>query len=267
MTQNSEADRGTSGIRLSDKWVGNDDVLAITSTSCGHLKTLEQAYTNLYLPYFSPSAGYDSIDKWLEGLTNPDSSIDYRINIVGKNLRGGGQMEIKGLCVSMYFKDSDTGYLAYIVVDSQFRTEGLGNLLFRHHESSMVAAARENGGSLRGHYLDCQDPMKPTKDGYDPKKRLEKYQAWGGEVVNCGYQLPLVTKPGRMVDDLVLVAFGHPVTGDRPTAAATVDFLRSIYRDNGVVHPERHSVFQMMQNRLLSPQMAAEWRAPRLKIA
>lgn len=238
---------------LKDAWTGNCDVLVLSHRNLGHLAALEKAYEDLYLPHFPPAEGYDSIDKWMSALLDPENSpVEYRITLAGENLRGeDGPVKIKGICVSMYFKDSDTGYLGYIIVDPASRTEGLGYSLFRQHQSAMVDAARDHGGELRGMYLDCHDPRKEGHDSYDPQKRVNKYVKWGGVEIDCDYRVPIVTRPGSKALDLTLIAFPHPVTGEYPTPETHVGFFGSIYKDNGVDKPEQVPHFQHMKKRVL----------------
>lgn len=235
------------GPGLHKQWAGNCDIIVVNTQNRGLEKTLEKAYQELYLPTFPLETGNDTLAKWKEHMDDPSLPIDYTITIAGDNLRTDNP-QIRGMCVSAYFKDSDTGYLAYIVVNPHNRTEGLGHALFRIHEEAVLAAAVRNGRTLRGCFLDCDNPLLQDEKHQNsaPSRLVQKYQKWGGRQVPCHYQLPDIQQPEEKIASWILMAFPHPRTGLYPESAAIIDALKSIYRNEGMDRPEDDSHYQEM---------------------
>lgn len=217
-----------------------------------HMDVLAKAYNELYLPTFPLSEGHQKIDRWLDSFGNPNDNLECHIIIAGDNIRSvADNTVIKSICVAMYYKDSNVGYLAYIAVDPQFRTEGLGKVVFNKFNDVMAAAAHSHGKTLDGLFLDCNDPAANHPDNYDPKKRIEKYKAWGGNVVPVDYVLPVACPPPEQIDHWVLISFPVPQTGAHADNQAVLKFLSDAYKDNGIVSPETNKYYINMKKELL----------------
>lgn len=245
---------------LRNSWAGGCDLLVFSTAHQDnldrHADALKKAYEAVYLPHFPLNDGHESLAGWLQSFNTPDSNVVYSISVAGDNLRDGNPdgMNIKGICVSTYYKDSSTGYLAYIAVDPNARTGGLGHALFQQHVSSMVELARTHNPErgLRGLFLDCADPKKAdTHDQqYDPQKRVDKYAKWGGIVLDIPYVSPSAHPDQDLIRNLVVISFPTSPTGQYATPQATTDFLRSTWQQNGIEKPDSHSDFQKMQRSL-----------------
>lgn len=252
MEKKISEDYDGSGKSLIDAWSATSDVVIIKPGDTTYLPALQKAYKELYLPEFSPEDGYDSYDKWIAFMTDPTSPIEYRIIVAGNNIRNvGDDTVVKGICVGMYFKDSDVGYLGYVVVDPAFRTEGLGNALFKKFNGQMLDAAQTHGKPLSGLFLDCNNPAYTDHiDTYDPQKRLDKYIKWGGKVVECSYALPSLAPPPSIIDYLNLVSFPHPLSGSYASNKDILGLIAELYHDNGVADPAAHPSYQKMLKEL-----------------
>ncbi|NCC23039.1 MAG: hypothetical protein EOM26_11365 [Alphaproteobacteria bacterium] len=241
-------------LSLQQQWGGNREFLTISTENIrkpGFSAILQQAHQGLYLQNFPLTKDGESLSEWNEHLTNPLSDIDYRIILAGRNLRNGTP-EINGICVVNYYKDSDTAILSYIAVDESCRTEGLGYQLREIAKSEIMKAAHENGRSLRGWFLDCEDPRKVSEmpGRYSPTKRLNKYVGWGGKVVPCDFVIPVSGNPNKRDRDSVLVAFPHPETSEYPKPEAITDYLVSLFRHEGVERPRFDPDFMDMSEQI-----------------
>lgn len=235
------------GQSLRSSWAGDCDTLIIDSKNYKqHLDILRRAYTDLYLPAFPAHKGDLPLERIVSDLGNPESNINFKITIAGENLRGEGSPVLKGMTIGSYLKESSTGYLSYIIVNSNFRTGGLGHALFKIFENNMLESAHGHGKELRGLFLDCANPahrkagseaISPEdSDAYDAQKRVDKYKKWGGAVVPCDYSLP--SSSASMIGCYVLMSFPHPQTGQHAAPEAVKDFARDLYKDCGCAEPE-----------------------------
>jgi hypothetical protein len=227
---------------LKDAWSGNCEIAVIDSGNLSDIGMLEDAYNALFVPTFGSDPESEKLHNWEHALRNPaESRLDYRIVIAGTDLRDPEKRVLKGMNVSLYDKKMDIGFLAYIVVDPQFRTEGLGHQLFKIQQLALFQAAQENGKSLRGWFLDCNKPdtEHDREDNYCAQKRLDKYFKWGArEVPLETYSIPSSIDPSRKITDWTLLAFPHPVTGQYPDKEAVIDLIRLAYTRVGITKPK-----------------------------
>lgn len=241
---------------LKNHWAGDTDFLVLTTVNFAKYKPLfEKAYTGIFAPNFPVSAGYESQQDFVDLFNDAKSPIELKIALAGINLRDNkaGPVTIKGICVSYYYKESDTAMLMYLAVDPAYRTEGLGNALFKNHQSIMIESAKKQGKTLKGSYISLHDPVKPVTDEekkfdtYDPQKRFDKYIAWGGVQVPMNYVYGC-NEDGNIItnDECTLISFKHPVDGSLPSRETTLAHMRALWRGYGVEEPEKHPAFQAM---------------------
>lgn len=229
---------------------GDADLIVYSSGNMHNLDVLQRAYDEIYAPNFPRSAGYHSLEGLMK-LMRPESPNDCRIFILGENVRDKEQGKIKGICVSFYYKDSDTGQLTYLAVKPEYRTEGIGNKLFHVYEDVILQTAKDNGGPLKGHYITCQNPAMAVPAGheydtYNPQKRFDKYVAWGGRQVPGDFILGYKIGDQLHVEDhYSLLAFPHPVSRQYPDANTNVSFVQSVWRVS-VPDVSKQPAFQRM---------------------
>ncbi|GEM_PF-3370622 len=233
-------------VSLGDLWAGNYEIAMIGQSNLAQkLPLLQQAYQDVYLKAFSLDNGEDSIHTWTKQLDDPASPVNYRIAVAGFDLSGNAP-KIASMLVSGYHKSIDTGYLCYIVVAPEYRVNGLGHMLFKVHENSLLDMAEENGSPLRGWFLDCPDPSRPHDDDYDAQKRVDKYIKWGARPLPIDCTYPSSSDPALRTDGNIILAFPHPATGLYPDAQALIDTVRAIYKAYGVPNPQNDPAFKKM---------------------
>lgn len=247
--------RNPEGHRSSLKniWMGDCDFITISSRDLSALPLLVQAYDQLYVPAFGSDGECEDLDGFLKGLKDADPNVEFHVVIAGDNLRKSSQKNkavLKGMSVSLYFKNEDVGYLSYIVVDPAHRREGLGQHIFQIHQHVLVEAAARRGKSLKGSFLDCTKPgsAHADHDEYGAARRIAKYKKWGGkEVPFSNYILPSIVVEGQKIADWTLMTFPHPKTNQYPDSKAVKEIIKALYKFNGVAKPKKDPDFKAMR--------------------
>lgn len=220
---------------LSNEFNSTSDTVVYSSHSFNNEELLEAAYQSVYSTAFPRSAGYHSLGGLKKLVTDTHSKNDCRIIVTGENLNDKENRKIKGICISFYYKESDTGQLTYLAVDPTYRTEGIGNKLFKLYEEVILQSAIDNGGTLKGHFITCQNPEKPIPPGheydtYDPRKRFNKYVGWGANPVGGDFILGYKIGDKLHVEDhYSLLSFPHPSTKQYPGLDATIAFVKTVW--------------------------------------
>ncbi len=235
---------------------------------------LRKAYADVYAPIFPIKEGGEPLERWLDFLKVHDPSNDYRIIITGQHLTSSNDNAsqapvIKGITVSNYYPQTDTGLLGYVAVNPEFRKEGLGMKLVDLQADFLRAAANTQGHDLKGWFLGCFDPARTDHSygGYSGQKLVDKYLAHGLERVPIDYALPAtIYNGGKLTDEKVkhymLIAGPHPVTGEFPDHDTVMNFVASIYQELGAQDPAADPDFQEMARQLKRANGPAESPAP-----
>ncbi|HTK85529.1 MAG TPA: hypothetical protein VL625_10635 [Patescibacteria group bacterium] len=223
---------------------------------------LRRTYDEVYAPIFPANAGGENVERWIESFKRREMVSEYRIIIGGRDLtaaiRGDADAHPvpKAITVSNYYPKSDTAILGYITVKPEFRTERLGMKILDLQADFLRAAANEQGQNLRGWFLACHDPAKTDHNygNYSAQKLVDKYLQHGLKIVPVDYVQPATgDAEGTAADKTryyMLMAAPHPETGEFPDAEATIDFLRSVYRDLGFTDPDSDPDMQSMIRQL-----------------
>ncbi|MCB9991707.1 MAG: GNAT family N-acetyltransferase [Rhodospirillales bacterium] len=224
------------------------------------LDILAQAYHRLYIPEFGHDEENESFEEWVKGLKDPKSKVEFHIAITGDNLNNPTSKNpphIKGMSVSLYFKNEDVGYLSYIVVHPDHRDEGLGRHLFDFQQHLLLKAAKQNRKTLKGWFLDCTKPGTDhaANDDYGAERRLEKYKRWGGKEVplSC-YTLPSIAVSGKKITDWTLMTFPHPANRNYPETAAITNIIKALFKYNGINKPRKDPDYKAMKKEIVHPQ-------------
>jgi hypothetical protein len=246
-----------------DDAAGENEFLFISNDnfSPAHEALLRRAYDGVYAPVFPMDNGGEPLERWLSFLHNRDDANNYLIIIAGRNLNPANDNRdapvIKGITVSNYYPQTDTGLLGYVAVDPTFRKEGLGMKLVDLQAEFLQAAAGTRGQNLRGWFLGCFDPAKTDHNygGYNSQKLVDKYLAHGLQHVPVDYALPATIYDGGKIDDpkvrhYMLMAGRHPETGALPDDRTVMDFIASIFTELGIDNPSADPDFQDMQRQL-----------------
>lgn len=253
MAKNNDR-KGVAPGFLRNSWNDANEYVAISHANfAATQELLSHAYKEICAPVFPLDHGGEPLERWAAELKNPQSDVDYRIIIAGQNLASGGaQATIKAMAVSIYYRDTDTGLLAYIVTDRQYRNEGLGHKLIGLQAAFLHAAAQENNKPLRGWFVECFDPTKTNDnyDGYDSKKLVNKYAGWDVFPVPIDYCVPDTMDKNKKIDTYMLLSGPHPQTGKYPDCKTVFAYISSIYRNLGIKNPERDPDFIAMKKEL-----------------
>ncbi len=242
---------------LREQWGGDKEIRTVTAETVnqpGIKELLAKAHAGIYSQVFPVEKGGMPLEGWLSRLEDTHSNISYHIAIAGSGLHENDRKEpeINGVCVGVYFKDSNVATLAYIVVDRESRKYGLGCQLRKVIEREFADASRKNGCEPQGWFLDCENPREVKgngKHGYSPAKRLEKYFSWGGRVVNCDFVLPSKYQESRDRDSLLLI-FPSPETGKYPDNRQILTYIREQYISEGIMEPEKDKDFMRIVEQL-----------------
>jgi hypothetical protein len=243
---------------LKRAWTDSNDYITISHHNIAETKPLLQhAYRQIQSKIFPLDHGGEPLDRWLEFMEKPIEDVDYRIIIAGQNLRSSGGANdnavIKAMVVSIYYRGSDTGLLAYIATDRQYRNEGLGQKLTKLQAQFLHAAAVENGKSLKGWFIECYDPSK-TSDNYDDyssRKLIDKYLSWGARQVPIDYSVPDTIDETVKARSYMLLSGPHPQTGKYADDRTILRYIYSIYSNLGIENPARDPDFIAMREKLL----------------
>lgn len=231
-------------ISLRQSWHGDNEIAFVNHHTIGKYKELlHKAYDDLYIKTFPLEKGGMEIESWFEEMENPRATNhDIRILVAGKNFNDPDKAQINGISVSIYFRDSDVGLLAYIAVNPDARTHGLGHALHEIQARELLKAARENKKTLKGWYIECYAPEKVGLgfDGYDSQKLVDKYVKWGAQRLPIDYVVPNTHDCSIRDKSLTLLAGAHPITKKHPDARTNLSYIRSLWSLEGVREEEQN---------------------------
>ena len=225
---------------------GRADLLTVDVTNATHCALLREAYDGVYTEAFPLADERVEFSLWLD-LADPKSAAPVRLPIIlaGRDLYGE-KPEIDGISVGMYYTDSQTALIGYNAVSPKCQGQGLGSAMQNalRHEFNAIASSR--GDSLRGVFVEVNDPAKETsqQDQFDPAKRMMIYRKWGAFDVPVTYVQPALGPESEKFRDAKLLYY--PVNGAHPTVTATGDFLDSMYKSYGYADPSTDEDFAKM---------------------
>lgn len=213
----------------------------------GSYALLEEAYDQLFRKYFGAEEYQEPLSKWYKRLEAQDAPSEYIIGISGTDLHRPHARQLSGMFVGIYYKDAQTGLLAYNIVDEEWRGTGLGSHQVNIRKEKLMEAAHKNGKELRGIFAECNNPkiVAAQHDLIPPTRRLEMYAHMGGKHVPIQYTCPSGADIGDKLNDLVLLAFPNPQTGIYPSKQDTIAYLKGCYNVRGLT-PEGDPCFERM---------------------
>ena len=90
---------------LRGAWTASCDMIVVDESTPEFIPLLKAAYGALYIPCFDPLNVDDELSDWLESFRDPENApVDYKIVIIGQNLRGLGAPDFRSISVVAAFK-------------------------------------------------------------------------------------------------------------------------------------------------------------------
>lgn len=214
------------------------------------LGLLEQAYEEIYLPAFPIPEERQTLAYLRDCLTRGlEAPREYIFIAAGKDLDIPAQANVSALGIGIYYKKSQSALMAYNAVRQG--VHGLGRTMVQERLKAFDAISLREGHTLRGVFLEANDPFKVADDVMDPHKRIAKFKNWGAECIPIDYTQPPLDPTSTKYDNLILLNY-PTIRGRRPSARDTIAFLQEMYIACGTASPDDDRDFQRMKKQLLS---------------
>lgn len=159
-----------------------------------------------------------------------------------------GTRVVGGLVFEHYTK-SHCGLLTYLVVEPDWRKQGIAKKMVDRAIRTLIRQEEESGGELRAVFCETADP-RLVSDAHTAMPACERMHAilgLGARVLNVDYVQPPLTAGANSCDHLLLLAFDprhyprkkteRPITPNL-TKQILLDFLREFYCGLGIDNPD-----------------------------
>lgn len=189
-----------------------------------------RAYKDIYEPAFPIPEERETIETLLKSLAGKSRHAHIVIALLGENMDTPDPI-LKGVVIGYYYYRVDAGLLAYTATSPEHRNQGLGRAQVDVLGPILLNMAKKHGGELKGYFLECNDPekVKAEGDSLDPATRIKIFQKWGAKIMPIDYIQPPLAKDTGKCDNLKLLAYPHPETGQHPTLDGIQAFITGIY--------------------------------------
>lgn len=174
----------------------------------------------------------------------------FRFLVLGENLGDPVGAVIKGLSVGLFFPDSETAALWYLVTDPKQRRQGIGGTLVFETAAELQSYAATLGKNIHGYFAHIHDPALPAAadDPFDAAERVTFYHRLGAQRVRLSHFFSPDNPP---CEPYLLIAIPQkpgeaPDISKRDVRAHAADY----YREYAVQEPEQHPDFQRMMAEL-----------------
>jgi hypothetical protein len=193
----------------------------------------------------------DRIRQSTRNVYDPETTIILALS--GKKVMGGTVIE--------YYPECRTFLLTYIVVDNEFRGQGVSRFLVEKGIGSVVdSKGRDQVAAV---FFESNIPWMTVTDSFDPWMRFRAFSKLGAKWIDFGYIQPSLGEGRGRVHNLHLLTFPF-LTGmkDKIGKKVLTSFLETFYRSLGIQEPAADPDFQEM---LRSIEEQAENRTITLK--
>lgn len=195
-----------------------------------HNQLLAEAYESIFMAAFPDPNERESLEKLQESLKGGNSNAEIIVNILGVDLDQPGKRVIKGISIAYYYPKQQVGLLAYNAIAPSAREKGLGKLMVDSRIQALKAAARRRGHSLRGAFIEVNDPAKvdAAHDSMNPADRVAIFTRFGARDIPIDYVQPALSADTLPCDYLKLMSY--PVDGQYADADAVRGYVQGIFQ-------------------------------------
>ncbi len=195
---------------------------------------LTKMYHEILAPAFPIDEEREALSELIDKLNGNNPHIKLFVTIVGNDLNDEAkEPKIKCFSIHYYYTEFNVVLLGYIATAPEFRGQGIAPNLISQEHLMIDEYSRSIGKKLNGYFVECNDPekVKPEEDTFDPTKRLQTYLSWGAKIIPFDYIQPPLNKHVKACNGLKLLAYPHPISGQRPSKNALKNFILGIYNE------------------------------------
>lgn len=157
--------------------------------------------------------------------------------MTGERVMGGTVLE--------YYPGCQSFLLTYILVDNEFRGQGVSRFLV---ENGIRTVIGEKGKEkVRAVFFESNIPWKTVNDSFNPWERFRVFSKLGAKWIDINYTQPSLGKGRNKVHNLYLLIFPS-LTGlpGKINTSDLVSFLEIFYRALGIAEPAGDPDFREM---------------------